>query len=226
MDGKLSIELLDKFIQIHISYLWVVVIIIGVVILFFCRWKKHVFQTLVPVNVGLKIGGIDISYKIFRNEQTMYIAHRIYLELMTRIAAHRVDPKNDMIIEIYDSWYDLFKAIRSEIKDVPGKNLYYSSTKCEEITNLALDVLNAVIRPHLTAYQADFRAWWDVRINMQIKAKSDNVISFESPKLIQAEYEKYKEIIEDIQRVNDILIDFAAQLYKIAYGKPKHGEIN
>ena len=224
MDGKLSIELLDKFIQIHISYLWLaVIIVIGLAVIIFRRGlKKHRFLSLVPMEVGIAIGGVEVSYKILRNEQTMYIAHRMYLELMTRKVANRIDPKNDVIIEIYDSWYDLFKAIRSEIKDVPGSNLYYSSKKCEEITNLALDILNKVIRPHLTTYQADYRAWWEARTNKLMETQADGAISFESPKLIQAEYEKFAEIINDIGRINDVLLAFTKQLYLIAYGKPRH----
>ena len=61
-----------------------------------------------------------MTFKVKRNTENLFIANRIYLELVTRKAALPFDEDNDVIVEVYDSWYTLFSTIREEIKNVPG----------------------------------------------------------------------------------------------------------
>lgn len=76
------------------------------------------------------------------------------------------------------------------------------------------DILNEGLRPHLTTYQAKFRKWYDV----QIKLESNKL---KSPQEIQRQYHDYKNLIDSIIEVNEVLISYAKQLRKIINGKFK-----
>ncbi|MOA16575.1 hypothetical protein D3C78_1367960 [compost metagenome] len=55
------------------------------------------------------------SYEFDRaslSEQELNIAWKLYVQLTTRKAAIPIDEDNDIIVEIYDSWYELFKTTR------------------------------------------------------------------------------------------------------------------
>src|SRR3989442_1125827 len=59
------------------------------------------------VEAELKLGGIG-GVKIRPSYEDMQIAHRAWAELVTRKAALLFDEENDVIVEVYDSWYQLF----------------------------------------------------------------------------------------------------------------------
>jgi hypothetical protein len=63
------------------------------------------------------------NQKIKRSYQNLYVAHRIYIELVTRKAAIPIDVDKDVLVEVYNSWYSMFKTIREEIKNLPGDYL-------------------------------------------------------------------------------------------------------
>ncbi|MBL8024811.1 MAG: hypothetical protein JNL74_00275 [Fibrobacteres bacterium] len=168
--------------------------------------KRRVFNKykIIPVKVIL---GKDakIECMIERNEENVFIAHRIYIELVTRKAALEIDPEHDMIVEIYDSWYKLFGIIRDEIKEVPGRYLLNIATT-SQLTKLTIDILNKGLRPHLTEYQAEFRKWYSEEL------KKDNA---SAPQLTQRQYPRYKELIADMVKVNAVLKSYAEQLREI-----------
>jgi len=97
-------------------WIWglVLLLIVAVVI-----WRRMARQHHV-VEVNINLGGIGCM-KICPTWEDIQIAHQIWTELVTRKAAIPFNPKDDVIVEVYDSWYALFQRTRQLIGDIPGK---------------------------------------------------------------------------------------------------------
>jgi hypothetical protein len=144
--------------------------------------------------------------KLQRSYQNLYIANRIYIELVTRKAAILIDENKDVIFEVYDSWYILFKKIREEIKNLPGEVLVHNQNS-KLLIELTIQILNEGLRPHLTEYQAEFRKWYSYKI------KEDE----RSPQEIQKDFPKHLELFESMLKVNELLILYSQQLKQFIY---------
>ena len=81
-----------------------------------------------------------------------------------------------------------------------------------DLISLLTDILNKGLRPHLTEYQARFKKWYNNEID-----KNDN--KEKSPQEIQANYEKYEDLIKSMKEVNKLLIDYSIKLKEIIDGK-------
>ena len=135
------------------------------------------------MELTLGFGNSSIKYNVERNYENLEIAHRIYIELITRKAAMPIDTENDVIKEIYDSWYSLFLITRTEIKNLSGGTLQ-NYKNAEELIIMATDILNKGLRPHLTQYQAKFRKWYTEEL--------------ENPTTRAKVHKKYREIFPNI----------------------------
>lgn len=193
---------------------WLLLIIICLT--FFIRYlikkykqKSSIQEDVELVKIKYKIGGADFEYQITRNYQNIEIAHKIYIELITRKAAIEIEDGKDVIVEIYNSWYSLFKITRDELKSFNGKLLKDNNTS-QELVLLLTDVLNKGLRPHLTEYQARFRKWYSEQLDKN---------SEESPQKIQTNFEEYEELMSSMKNVNRTLIEYSEQLKKIIEGK-------
>lgn len=153
------------------------------------------------------IGGQTIEYEILRSYRNIEIAHRVFIEIMTRKAGQPFDHENDVIVEIYNSWYEMFSLIRNEIKDIPG-NLIKGNETTKNLVSLLMDVLNKGLRPHLTSYQAKYRKWW-------LSHEKEEI----SPQELQKKYPEYEEQVSSIREVNMMLVKYCEQLKKIIYDK-------
>jgi hypothetical protein len=196
------------------------VFIVAIILFFVIRYlikrftkKEKVHREIVPVTFKYSLGGQEIEYKIVRNYQNIEIAHRVYVELITRKAALPIDEKHDVIIEVYNSWYTLFQTTREELKTLSGE-LLLNSDVSNDLIRLLTDILNKGLRPHLTEYQAKFRKWYDESLN---KKENENL----SPQQIQMQYEQYSDLIDSMKFVNQLLIEYAEKLKKVTGGKSK-----
>jgi len=193
---------------------WTILLI--VVLFFIIRWvikkfflnKKSIDKEIIPVTLKYKLGGGEITYQIVRNYQNIEIAHKIYIELITRKAAIQIDEEKDVIVEVYNSWYSLFQITRNELKSFDGKLLKDNNTS-QELIRLLTDILNKGLRPHLTEYQARFRKWYSEQLEED---------EGESPQDIQSKFEDIKELLNSMKEVNQTLIDYSEQLKKIIDG--------
>ena len=182
--------------------LLLVIIFIIVLLFVFQRNNKTKFQL---VEMGLEISGSPkATFKIKRDYSNLYIANRIYIELITRKVALPFEEDKDVIIEIYDSWYQLFGLIRAEIKTIPGHYLL-SKHSGSVLINLTTKILNKGLRPHLTSHQAAFRKWYAV----EIKRTASKELS---PQEIQAKYPNYSELVKDLKKANQTLINYTKML--------------
>lgn len=171
------------------------------------KYKKN-FEL---IQLEFDSNGPHWTYNIERNYENLEIAHRIYTELITRKAAMPIDYENDVIKEIYDSWYLLFKITRDEIKTLSGKSLQ-NQKKSGELIQMVTDILNKGLRPHLTHYQAKFRKWYDEELE-----KDDH--KGKSPQEIQKRFPEYNELVESMKEVNQLLIEYSQQLHNFITGE-------
>jgi len=177
--------------------------------------SNKVHHEIVPVKLMYKFGGTEVEYSINRNYQNIEIAHRIYVEIVTRKAALELDTENDVIVEVYNSWYTLFQTTREELKKLSGDMLLNNAVS-KDLIQLLTDILNKGLRPHLTEHQARFRKWYNYEI-----AKEDNKLL--TPQQIQKNYDNYFNLIQSMKTVNELLMEYAVRLDEIIYGKKKNG---
>jgi hypothetical protein len=189
--------------------LWLIIVIIIVFcsIIFGKRLfsnKKRNHSKIIPIELTYNIGGTSIKYQIRRNYQNVEIAHRIFIELVTRKAALPINEEYDTIVEVYDSWYTLFQTVREELKKISGETLLENNNS-NDLIDLLTDILNKGLRPHLTVYQAKFRKWYDEELQ-----KDEN--KYLSPQQIQMKYENYIELLTSMKFVNQLLIEYSEKL--------------
>jgi hypothetical protein len=172
-------------------------------------WQKRLslFSNWRAVEVEIPFGGGKV--KIVPNYEVSKIAQQAWTEIVTRKAGLKFDEDNDVIIEVYNSWYELFKEIRLLIKNIPVQNLR-ESEDAQKLVCILIKVLNNGLRPHLTQYQARFRRWYLSALELNKDA---------SPQEIQKSYPNYQALISDLHNVNEQMLIFSEQLYKILYAK-------
>lgn len=131
----------------------VVIVIVGLILkklsLKLARHSINVDE----VSLGIGQSNIKLTY----NKKDQEIAYKLWVELNTRKIGLAFDEDYDVIIEVYNSWYDFFKIARELLKDVPPSLFSYST----ELITVTTDVLNKGLRPHLTKWQAKYRKWYE-----------------------------------------------------------------
>lgn len=158
-----------------------------------------------------EIGIGNQKVKIKPNYQDMQIAYKLWVELSTRKLGLEIDLDNDVIKEIYDSWYEFFKLTRELIKNIPVSKIRKDeSTK--ELIRIAIEVLNEGLRPHLTKWQAKFRKWY----NTEIEGAENRDLS---PQEVQKKYADYEKLVKEIIDVNHKLIEYRKILRELAIGE-------
>jgi hypothetical protein len=168
--------------------------------------KRKIYINEVQLGIG---SNNHIKFKYSNKDKQ--IAYQLWVEINTRKIGLEFKEGKDVIIEVYNSWYEFFRLTRNHIKDIPIESI---NTKEFEhgLVALSTKVLNIGLRPHLTTWQAKFRRWYDV------KAKSEEYREIE-PQKIQKDYPYYEELIDDIKKVNNRMIEYRNLLYTIAFGK-------
>lgn len=188
----------------------IVLIISGLLLLL-----VHFFRSYDP---GKMIVGAPFglgSYEFDRSslsEKELDISWKIYVQLTTRKAAIPFDEENDIISEVYDSWYELFKSTREYLLEIPGKDLI-NNDNAQHIVDLSILVLNDGLRPHLTEWQGKYRKWYDNEVN---NPENKNL----TPQQIQRKYPHYHEMVAEIKDVNKELIRYAEQLKRFSHEEP------
>ena len=161
-------------------------------------------KSLMVDEVLLGIGNSQVKLKYNKKDQE--IAYKLWVELSTRKIGLNFDSANDVIFEVYDSWYDFFTTARGLMEEIPAERLKYSS----ELIELTEAVLNKGLRPHLTIWQAKFRKWYNENI--------DNNVG-KTPQQIQELYPYYEELKTDLIDTNKRMIEYKNLMARIAFEK-------
>jgi len=171
----------------------------------FSRFSRNIKSYEID-EAAIGVGSNRVTIK--PNIEDMQIAYRLWVELSTRKIGLGIDLDNDVIKEIYDSWYEFFRVTRELIKSIPVSKIRRDkSTK--ELVRIAIEVLNEGVRPHLTKWQARFRRWYNSEIN---KDKNCEL----SPQDCQKKFPEYSKLTKDLIEINKRLIEYRNILYKLA----------
>lgn len=198
---------LTREISFELSVHWLVLLIVAVAILVTVvgLWSRGRRYDVVELNVDVaKIGKVVMR----PNQEVAGIAHRAWSELTTRKAALPFDPDHDVIAEVYDSWHSLFGEFRVLIKSIPVEKLR-ASADARKLCEVLVEVLNGVLRPHLTEHQARFRKWYE-----HAAEESPEL----SPQELQRKYPDYDRLVSDLAERNRQIVDLAEFLKKVAFG--------
>ena len=167
--------------------------------------KASFFLGCYSVNIdeaSLGIGNNSVTVKF--NKQDQEIAYKLWVELTTRKIALLYDKENDVVEEVFNSWYQFFGTARDLLKEIPASRLAYSV----QLIKITDKVLNKELRSTLTKWQAKYRRWYNNEI---MKNENESL----SPQEIQEKYPYYKELITDLKSTNEKMIQFAKELEKL-----------
>jgi hypothetical protein len=212
---------LEKNLELNLYcnvWIWATIlfIVIIAIILTFIKKKTFFKKDVIIEEVELGIGNQKV--KIKPNYQTKQVAYKLWVELNTRKLGLPIDLENDVISEIYDSWYDFFKIARELMKEIPAQKATDKETKI--LILLSSNILNKAVRPHLTKWQARYRGWYERKIET-IKQNTTDI----SPQELQKQFkcsdksDCYNSIIEDMIIVNKKLIYYKQKLEEIVFGE-------
>jgi len=207
--GIFSVALTEDWsLSLHISPIpLLVLLIVALSIWLGARWimnKRIPDFEVDSAEVGF--GNHKISFK--PNNVDRQIAYSIWVELSTRKIGLRIDLEDDVISEVYDSWYAFFGVTRELIKSIPVSKVRQDSTG--KIIELSVEVLNEGLRPHLTKWQARYRHWYE----HQLSQKSDI-----SPQELQKNFPAYEELTQDLLTMNKKLIAYRTKMNELVRGK-------
>ena len=199
----------DNWYTLVLKLNWVaVILIILAIFVIVYLWNKcikyAVNKSLMVDEVLLGIGNSQVKLKYNKKDQE--IAYKLWVELSTRKIGLDFDSENDVIFEVYDSWYDFFTTARELMEEIPAERLKYSS----ELIELTEAVLNKGLRPHLTIWQAKFRKWYNENIDSNVG---------KTPQQIQEMYPHYEELKKDLIDTNTRMIEYKNLMERIAFEK-------
>lgn len=155
------------------------------------------------VELGIGIGSITFK----PNNKDIEVAYQLWVELMTRKLGLPFDESDDVISEVYSSWYEFFKITRELIKAIPVSQIA-NNTSTQTLVTLSIEVLNKAIRPHLTKWQARFK-YWKERDSIR------NPNKYASPQEWERKYPEYASLVSDMKKTNAHLLAYAKLLSKI-----------
>lgn len=184
--------------------LLVIFIIVCKLIGFIVGFSKRSSIEIDEVELGIGNSKIKLKY----DSRDREIAYKLWVELNTRKIGLVYDEDNDVLVDVYNSWYEFFKVSRELLKAIPQSKL--ASTP--QLIELSLEILNVGLRPHLTKWQAKFRKWYSSEL---LKNENDK----KTPQEIQRQYAYYDELIADLKLTNQKMVQYKNLLYEIAFEK-------
>lgn len=183
---------------------WLIVIV-ALAVVAWLVWRKLSGRFMADVEMEIGLGDIG-KVSIKPNHEVRQIAHKAWVELKTRKAGLPIDKENDVIGDIYESWYNLFGEIRTLTRDIPASKLKNPDT--QKLVGLLIDTLNDGLRPHLTRWQAKYRRWYEKAVDKSEHAEL-------TPQEIQNQYPKYADLVEDMMEINEQLVQYTKEIKKL-----------
>jgi hypothetical protein len=189
-------------------WLLLAVAVVSVVAIVWFRSRKDSLSKSFEIDEA-EIGIGSHKIKLKPNDADVQIAYQLWVELSTRKIGLPIDFEHDVIQQIYDSWYDFFKVTRGLLKGIPASKLRVTAST-QKLIQIAIDILNEGLRPHLTLYQARFGRW------MTHQLAHEGTVG-KSPQEIQVTYPDYAKLKTDMEQVNRKLIRYRATLKTLVF---------
>jgi len=159
------------------------------------RWRAQ------SVNFGFGAASVTIE----PNDAVARAAHQAWIEISTRAGAAGFS-ENDLIVEVYDSWYELFRLLRRIATELPTHKGLQSS-EAQLLLDALVSALNEGLRPHLTLRQAAFREWWG----------HEQPVRGETPQARQQRYPEYGAVMSEIELAAKNLRQSADALWSLVH---------
>jgi len=191
--------------NVEVSIILILSLVIGIILIFILKLRSGKGLVFGETKLNISLGSIG-TVKIKSTHEVAQVAHKAWSELITRKAGLQFDPEHDVIVEVYNSWYQLFAEMRELIKEIPASHLNKGSTN--KLVDILVDSLNKGMRPHLTKWQARFRRWYDAEL---IKDVNNN----KTPQEIQKLYPLYNDLIQDLVIINQQIVAYTNELKKL-----------
>lgn len=163
-------------------------------------YRKLTLKSIQIEEATIGVGSSSVTIKY--DGRIKEIAYKIWIELTTRKIGILFDENYDVISEVYDSWYEAFKIIRLLLEDIPADRI----NNAKGLVELTTKVLNSGLRPHLTMWQAKYRAWYKNALD-----DNENL----SPQEIQKKFPEYQLLVNDLKKTNEMMIKYAAELKRL-----------
>jgi len=211
MENIFSIKLNDFLLEIHISIVFIAFILLLLWISTIFKRKWIGYNEVIELEINL--GGIG-KLKIKPGYEEIRIAYKAWVELSTRKAGLVFDDGNDVIVEVYDSWYILFKQMRELIKEIPIEHIR-NNNDTDNLVKILVDSLNKGLRPHLTKWHTRFSKWYEIELEKEKSCTSP----IRYPQEIQKNFPEYELLKNELKQINIDLLQYVSELEKIAFGK-------
>jgi len=195
-----------------ISIHWIVYALLAIALVV---WIIRLLRNKLLFHKNIEIDSAEIGIqgqkiKIKPNYTNVDVAYKIWVELNTRKIGLPIDFENDVIVEVYKSWYDFFGITRELIKGLPATKIR-GDKSTKELIEVSTKILNEGLRPHLTTWQAKFHKWYNYEI-----LRDEN--SEKTPQQVQQDYDEYESLKSDMETINSNLINYKNSVYKLAFG--------
>lgn len=188
---------------------WIVLLILVAIGLLLLARYVWLFQHSMWNEIEFSVCGV--SSKFCPDYSEKQIAYEIWVELSTRKIGLPIDLENDVIIEIYDSWYSFFSISRELIRKIPVRKLNDKGAKF--IVDVSLKILNQQLRMHLTKWQARYRKWHEAAVLNDSR----------DPQVVQRNFPQYEHLTDNMLLVNKSLIECRKEMYRLATGNEEPG---
>ena len=212
---SLALHVLDyKILDFDINFIFLLVVITTItLIMVYKLLPRDRLSFFVCDSIDVGINGANL--KIKKTYQVRQIAYSIWTEMNTRTIGTLIDKDNDVIVEVYKSWYEFFSITRNLIKEIPVPQVKKKDTQA--LILLTSSMLNDDIRQHLTKWQAKFKRWYA----LELKKESNND---KSPQEIQRSYavcesENYDLLLNDLLTVNRKIIMYKQKLEELVFNR-------
>lgn len=194
----------DWSVSLHLTPLPIAAVI-GVSVILWLVFRWFAARRLTDFEIdGAELGFGDHKISFKPNDTDRQIAYSIWVELSTRKIGLPIDIEDDVIAEVYDSWYAFFGVTRELVKDIPVSKVRGDSTG--KIIELSIEVLNEGLRPHLTKWQARFRHWYEGQMDKKVDV---------SPQEMQKKFPDYNALCEELLAVNKRLIAYRKKMNEL-----------
>lgn len=203
-DSFLSLEISNDLGFSFTLSLWIVLLVLVAIGLYWLVRYTRPFRHLVWSEVEFSACGVRSKFCPDYTEKQ--IAYEIWVELSTRKIGLPIDLENDVIIEVYDSWYKFFSISRELIRKIPVQKLDSKGTKF--IVDVSLKILNQQLRMHLTRWQARYRKWHETQ----------DPTDSRDPQDVQKDFPQYEHLTSNMLMVNESLIECRKEMYRLATG--------
>ena len=154
----------------------------------------------------------DAEFNIEIDKTNIKVAWNIFCELQTRVGIVDFVENEDIINICFESWYNMFKIIRSNLKklQIPlRKNKEKKKSdrithKSKNLDEVLFILLNSHIRPFLRKWYYEFNTYWQ-----------ENFTPDKNPIEVQKDFPNYSELIGDINILQKKLKEISNTLEQI-----------